>query len=297
MKQLYSIIPAFLFSAGITVFIAGQSKMNIASEQASFEKNIDAVKTGGDMPEFAEYEFQRLRDPETGRIPSGIRSKELEYAATLPGYVSPLSKGVHDLSSLVWKSRGPANVGARTRAFAVDVSNGSKFLAGSTSGGMWTSSNGGTSWSQTWGVPHQSVTCISQDKRAGKTNTWYIGTGEGYGQSAGGSGAYYLGNGMYKSTDGGQTWNVVTSTSSGTPQTFDNVWDIMWNVATNPADLTNEVVYTAIYGAIMKRTHGGTSWTIAKGSTSASPFAYFTDVAVSPTGKIYATLSSDGSQK
>ena len=167
-------------------------------------------------------------------------------------------------------------------------------LAGSTSGGMWLSTNGGTSWTQNWNTVHQSVSCISQDTRAGKTNTWYIGTGEGYGQSASGGGSYYLGNGMYKSTDGGQTWNSLTSTVSGTPQTFDNVWDIIWNVATNPVDST---VFAATYGAIFRSINGGTTWTVVKGSNSAAPFSYFTDVAVSPTGVIYATLSSDGSSK
>lgn len=244
------------------------------------------------------WELQRLRNPQTGDIPANINRLEMEYAATLPGYMGA-NTGNSKIQALNWKSRGPWHVGGRTRAFAIDVSNSGKFLAGSTSGGMWASANNGTTWTPAWGVVHQSVSCIAQDIRPGKTGTWYIGTGEGYGQSAssGGSNGYYLGNGMYKSTDGGQTWNSISSTSSNTPQTFDNVWDIIWNTATDPADLANDVVYAATYGAIMKSTNGGTSWAVAKGSASASPFSYFTDVAVSPAGIIYAALSSDGSQK
>ncbi|MBI4931347.1 MAG: T9SS type A sorting domain-containing protein [Bacteroidetes bacterium] len=294
MKQLYSFIPAVIFSVGLVAFISTQSPRQ-APPIVGGEKT-QTLSEGNDADDgLLQYELQRLRDPETGKIPSNIRRLELEYAATLPGYVSPSSKGVQNLSSLNWQSRGPWNVGGRTRAFAIDVTNSQKLLAGSTSGGMWSSANGGTSWSQNWSAVHQSVSCIAQDTRAGKTNTWYIGTGEGYGQSAGASGAYYLGNGMYKSTDGGTTWNSLPSTVSGTPQSFDNVWDLIWNVATNPADTSaNGTVYAAVYNAVYKSINGGTSWTLARGTGISAPYSYFTDVAVSDSGVIYATLSSDG---
>lgn len=295
MKQLYSFVPAVVFAAGIILFISANKPIYTSAHHLS---SIQAEGSEADDG-LIQYELQRLCDPATGKIPSDIRRMELEYAATLPGYSSQNSGLRSQLSSLNWKSRGPWNVGGRTRAFAVDKTNPFKLLAGSTSGGMWASLNGGTSWTQCWNAVHQSVSCIAQDIRAGKTNTWYIGTGEGYGQSASGGGnAYYLGNGMYKSTDGGLTWNSIASTVSGTPQSFDNVWDIIWNVGINPSDTTtNGTVYASTYGAIMKSTNGGTSWTVVKGSAASSPFSYFTDVAVAPSGVVYATLSSDGSQK
>ena len=292
MKQFYSFVPAFIFSAGVVGFISLNQPINQLTNQPSLIQS-EGEEAGGAF----QYELKRLRDPETGKIPANIRRLELEYAATLPGYLSQISnlKSQISTSTLNWQSRGPWNVGGRTRAFAQDVSNDYILLAGSTSGGMWRSTDVGTSWSQTWGIVHQSVSCIAQDKRSGKTNTWFIGTGEGYGQSASGGNAYYLGNGMYKSTDGGVTWNSLASTSSGTPQTFDNVWDLIWNVATNPADTTiNGTVYAATYGAVFKSINGGTSWGVVRGSASASPFSYFTDVAVSDSGIVYATLSSDG---
>lgn len=295
MKAYSTIIPAMLFSAGMIIYIS-----NIDRTAVNIRHTQNLQDEGQTISGRAAWELQRLADPQTGKVPANIHKLELEYASTLPGFTQNDIHFFGKLQSLNWKSRGPWNVGGRTRAFAIDVSNPSKFLAGSTSGGMWTSLNGGTSWTQNWNIVHQSVTCIAQDTRAGKTSTWYIGTGEGYGQSAsGGGGAYYLGNGMYKSTDGGQTWNLLpsTTTGTGTPQIFDNVWDIIWNTATNPSDATNDVVYAATYGAIMKSTNGGTSWSVVKGSASASPFSYFTDVAVSPTGVIYAALSSEGTQK
>jgi len=291
MKQLYSFIPAVILSAGLVLFISTNQPINQSTNQPVQSEGLIAGK--GRL----EYEFQRLRDPETGMIPTNIRRLELEYASSLPGYISSLSKTNALASTLNWQSRGPWNVGGRTRAFSIDITNSNKFLAGSTAGGMWMSTNGGTSWTQNWGIVHQSVSCIAQDIRTGKTNIWYIGTGEGYGQSASGGGAngYYLGNGMYKSTDGGQTWNSLAATAP-TTVLFNNVWQVIWNTAINPADTSaNGTVYAATYGAIWKSTNGGTSWGVVKGSSTTGPFSYFTDVAVTPSGVVYATLSSDGS--
>lgn len=236
------------------------------------------------------WEFERLKDPATGKIPANIREKELAYAATLPNDLMTSGK-----SSAVWNPRGPWNVGGRTRALAIDVTNENILLAGSCSGGMWRSTDGGQSWTPSTDVPHQSVSCIVQDKRAGHEQTWYIGTGEGYGASASATGAYYLGTGMYKSTDGGLTWNVLSSTTSGTV-VFDNVWEVIWNTGIDVSDTTQDEVYACTYGAIWRSTNGGTSWSVVKGTTSGAA-SYFTDVAVSPTGVVYATLSSDGPQK
>jgi len=294
MKQFYSFVPALFFSAGVLCYMSNTSSRPVTNEK--LRTTITAAESE-EASGYMQYELQRLRDPATGKIPDNIRQLELEYAATLPGYRSPLAKGEHvdSANNLNWQSRGPWNVGGRTRAFAIDASNPNKFLAGSTSGGMWTSTNGGTSWAQTWGIVNKSISCIAQDTRAGKTNTWYVGTGEGYGQSASGSGAFYLGNGMYKSTDGGQTWNSLTATAANAPQTFNNIWDIIWSTAINPADTTaNGVVYAAVYNAIYKSINGGTSWTLARGTALTAPYSYFTDVAVSDSGVVYATFSSDG---
>jgi hypothetical protein len=292
MKQFYSLFPAFLFSSSILVFISNNQPYSASesdSRPAAASEGFNAGK--GRLA----YEMNRLRDPQTGKIPSNIRKLELEYASSLPGYKDQGQNATEKIESLTWQSRGPWNVGGRTRAFAIDATNPNKFLAGSAAGGMWTSTDAGATWAPNWSAVHQSVSCIAQDTRPGKTNTWYIGTGEGYGQSASGNGtnAYYLGNGMYKSTDGGQTWSSLTATAP-TTILFNSVWQIIWNVATNPADTVNNVVYAAAYNAIYKSINGGTTWSLAKGTAINGPYSYFSDVAVSPTGVVYATLSSDG---
>src|ERR1035437_1619319 len=63
----------------------------------------------------AEWEFKRLRDPETGKIPEHIREKELAFAATLPNDAS--FDFAKTATQATWTSRGPWNYGGRTRAF------------------------------------------------------------------------------------------------------------------------------------------------------------------------------------
>jgi hypothetical protein len=234
------------------------------------------------------WERRRLADPATGRIPSGIRSLELAFADGLPNDLYLKT----DSLNAPWTALGPWNLGGRTRAFAMDVTNSSVLLAGGVSGGIWRSTDAGVTWARTTAPSaHPGVNSIVQDSRPGHTQTWYALSGEAYGTSASGGSAFYLGTGLMKSTDGGLSWGVISSTNSGTPQTFDNVWDATWNVAVNPADTANDVVYCALLGAIMRSANGGTSRTRVLGSSSTN-LSYFTNVMTTPSGKVYATLSS-----
>jgi Secretion system C-terminal sorting domain len=238
-----------------------------------------------------EWELSRLADPATGKIPNNIRMKELAYAATLPNDADAWSRGERALD---FTNRGPWNVGGRTRAFGVDVSDENRLLAGSCSGGMWLSTNGGQSWAMSNTLSQlKNATCLVQDTRVGHTNVWYYGSGEAYGASASGTGAYYMGDGLYKSVNGGVSWSPITSTAGGNPGSFTTNFQLVWNVANDvSANDTISEVYAATYGAIYRSINGGTSWSAVRSGGS-----YFTDVALTTTGVVYATLSDDGTQK
>lgn len=237
------------------------------------------------------WELQRLADPATGKIPANMRANELAFAANLPTDAYSKSN-----DRIEYNAIGPYNIGGRTRAFAMDVANENTLLAGGVSGGMWKSTDGGATWYRTTALGDlKSVTCLAQDKRAGKTATWYFGSGEGTGNSASKSfSAYYLGNGVYKSTDNGETWTSLTATASGTPHINDE-WDRMWNLTVNSANTAQDEVFAAINGKIMRSTDGGTSWDAVLGNSGVK--SYYTDVNSTTTGVIYATLDSDGNDK
>lgn len=239
-----------------------------------------------------EYERRKLVGPD-GTIPANIREKELAFAATLPSdAMLPQAKNFSGYNTC-----GPFNHGGRTRALAFDVTNENVILAGPVSGGLWRSTDGGQSWNRSSALNQIfNVTCLSQDTRTGKTNTWYYGTGEAFGNSASGGEAFFLGNGIFKSDDGGNTWAKLSSTGASSPQGFDNVWELVWNVKTDPSNSTEDEVYAATYGAVWRSINGGTSWTVVRGNSSGNSYSYFSDVLVTPLGVVYATLSSDGPQ-
>jgi hypothetical protein len=243
----------------------------------------------------ADYELERLKDPATGVIPKGIRELELAYAATIPTMeqVERMKNPYGLFASTAWNSRGPYNVGGRTRAMALDVANESHILAGGVSGGMWRSTNGGSSWSKVTDPNQlQSVTTIAQDKRPGKRNIWYYGTGEILGNSAGKTGATYLGNGVFKSIDNGVTWNPLPATQTTNTTTFNNVFQYMYRVATGVSTTLDEV-YAATPAAIHRSVDGGATWGIVLGGGAVgfSTSSYYTDVTVSPAGVKYAGMS------
>lgn len=202
-----------------------------------------------------------------------------------------------------WRSVGPYNVGGRTRALAIDVSNENILLAGGVSGGMWRSENGGDSWSKTT-IPSNihSVSCIAQDTRMGRENTWYYGTGEFTSNSASKKGAPFRGDGVFKSADGGVTWIQLTSTAEGVPNNFNSQFQYIWKLLPNERNLVQDEVFLATVGAIFRSIDGGDSWQVVLGrKIPSSPYtdlnksnlSDYTDIIQTSEGVYYAVLSEE----
>jgi len=237
-----------------------------------------------------QWEQKRLADPETGQIPLDIRAREINFVATLPKStdINPIAR-----TSSGWQHRGPYFIGGRTRAVGIDVADTQRILAGSVSGGMWLTTNGGKSWNAVQKTNElRSATCLVQDVRPNHQHIWYMGTGEAYGQSASARGAYYLGDGLFVSEDSGKSWSPISSTAAGNPISFSTGWQLVWNIAMDAsAHDTLQELYAATYNQVQRSFNGGKTW------TNLLPGGYFTDVAVSSKGVVYATSSSEGQKK
>lgn len=233
------------------------------------------------------WETMRLADPATGEIPENIRAKELSYARSLPVAGAERGSLVLDFESI-----GPYNVGGRTRAFAVDVTNTSVYLAGAVSGGMWRSVDAGNSWTRVTTPQQQAATsCVVQDTRPGSTNVWYYGSGETRGNSASKSfSAYYRGSGIYKSTDGGISWSLLQSTETLAQSVSD--WDEVNSMCIDKTRTDSSIVFASTKKGIMRSNDGGTTWSAVLGGNLNVAFS---QIIQNHSGVFYATLSSDAS--
>lgn len=229
------------------------------------------------------YEFMRTKNPVTNEIPDNIHLKEARFMQRQ----AERSRS-NTATATVWENRGPYNVGGRTRALAIDISDNTQntILAGGVSGGLWKTTDGGSSWSKnTTPTDIQSITCIVQDTRSGHQNVWYYGTGEFSGNSASEIGAMYSGDGIFKSTDGGDSWSVLPATATNKPQELDQAFDQNHELVVNPQ---NGDVLVANIGGIYRSQNGGTSFTKVLDAGSVS----WTEIAVTSTGILYAAMES-----
>ncbi len=284
MNRFFLVMMMAVCATSAIIFFDSPNPLAIAAKIPS-----GAMAEGG--PARRAWELERLADPATGKIPEGIRSAELAFAKNMPQAQENQSRSAGN-----WESRGPWNIGGRTRAMALDVANENHILAGSVSGALFISDDAGSSWRAAKGIGNNlGVVSLSQDRRPGKTNIWYALTGEPYGTSASGGGAFFLGDGMFKSTDNGENWVALASTNGGTPNSFVALYQLGWRVMTDASNLNQDVVFMATYGGIYRSINGGTSWNLVRGKENST--SYFTDITQTTTGVFYATLSSDGTDK
>jgi len=234
-----------------------------------------------------EYFFMMLRDPKTNRIPFSIRNKELEFAKKLNESNRLLNKSA--ATSLTWKEAGPNDVGGRTRALAIDVNDSNTILAGGVSGGIWKSTDNGNSWTlKSSPTTILNVTSIAQDPRPGSTDIWYYSTGEYRGSSGSdvSFSAFFTGNGVYKSTDNGETWNILPNTYSANVSKYDSPYDYVSRIIVNP---TNGNIFLASNGfGIYRSMNGGDSFTLVLGGTAQH---IYSDIAVASNGNLIAVIS------
>ncbi len=241
--------------------------------------------------ERAKFEFERLKNPSTGEIPKGIRKAELKFSAR----ISPssdlrrtYSRSANNGNFSNWVNRGPFNVGGRTRALAIDRTNENVILAGGVSGGLWRSENNGETWRKvTRTFQNPSITTIVQDPRPNRGYIWYFASGERQGNSARGGNAFYQGSGVYKSQDQGRTWELLRATRNQDVGAFESGFDLINSIAVNP---TNGDLYVATFNGLFRSQDGGNSFT----EVLSGGFDSGTEVSITPSGRIYATIDSSG---
>ena len=129
------------------------------------------------------------------------------------------TRSVPGLYTNPWIERGPGNVGGRTKAVMFDPNDPThkRVFAGGVSGGLWINFDISSPSSRWYNVslPHNlAVSSITYDPN--DPQNMFIGTGESY------TGGAVNGNGIWRSTDGGFTWEHVFGGQDGQAQFVSN---------------------------------------------------------------------------
>ncbi len=143
-----------------------------------------------------------------------------------------------------WTSLGPGNLGGRTRSLVIHPQNPAIMYAGAVTGGIWKTEDGGKNWNQLTDslLPVLNIGALAMDATNPASPTLYAGTGEWY--------TSFTGQGIFKSTDGGASWNNIIKTSAFT---YVNKLVISPN--------NSQRIYAATWTGIWLSSNAGSTWT------------------------------------
>ncbi|MEM1407786.1 MAG: hypothetical protein AAGG59_13490, partial [Bacteroidota bacterium] len=167
-------------------------------------------------------------------------------------------------SDVTWTSRGPANVPGRTRSMVVleEDETETSWLAGAVSGGIWFTDDAGQSWvNRTPDLPNLITTSIVRSPS--NPNVFYVGTGESFASPGVTSGSN--GNGIFKSADGGLSFEQIVTTAND-PR-FTNINRIIVSPDDPDVVLACSIGFISVgqpddaTSFILRSTDGGNSWT------------------------------------
>ena len=104
------------------------------------------------------------------------------------------------VAGLPFENIGPSIMSGRVSDVAVDPSDPTHFYVGYASGGLWETTDNGSTYTPLF--DHEAVMTVGDLDVHWASGTIYLGTGE-----VNSSRSSYAGDGMYRSTDGGKTWS------------------------------------------------------------------------------------------
>jgi hypothetical protein len=303
--RLFALLTIIAIIGGSFLFLREEANREKAAEPEMptalgkhIEKLAEAIPGNGGEPQegpgtYEDYQFEKLAYPNTD-IPLSSLTAERASVKALENHKLPSGKGQKG----TWISVGPSEAlypatefrssysyvpaayvaGGRTVALAIApvcVEDNCRMWAAPAGGGIWRTENalnGQPNWqylSSPFGI--NALGSIAQDPNDPTGNTLWVGTGEA---NACGSGCV-AGVGLYKTTDGGNTWTGPYGTSAfnargvgsiaivpGDPNT---IYAASTRAGRGISSVATGGVVTIVPGApkwgLYKSTDGGNTWT------------------------------------
>ena len=274
-----------------------------AGQQAPKERRADGEEVEGDSdgdgdgdavfadrPDLAlEQEIELTRDPATGTVPRQRLLAAAQYTAALLARQAGQRPAAGQLSNATWTERGPSNVAGRVLGLLVDPgdASGNTIWAGSAGGGLWKGLNattGNIQWSNVNSfLTNLAVTSIAAGP-ASRPAALYCGTGEGYFNADAIQGA-----GIWKSTNGGNSWAQLASTNN-------SAFAYVQKVLVHPV---SGDVYAATRSGLWRSQNDGSTWSqvLGVGITPATTTPRVADIEIAADHTLFVAMgifSTDG---
>ena len=274
-RKLHSLLSSLFVLFFITGYVALFYKVN-KTETTALEI-MEATETGiplRDRMDLAwQQEFELTKDPATNSVPRERLIAAFDYSKSL--IAGQANKTSAAIAGITWKERGPNNVGGRTRAIMIDPNDATRktLWAGSVGGGLWKTTDI-TAASPNWApvndlMGNLAVTAIVSDPA--NPQVMYFATGEGvYNADA------IRGLGIWKSTDGGTTWNQLAATNNSS-----------FYYTQRMAVAANGDIYAATSSGLRRSQNGGTTWSQVLGNGNGAATNSMGDVEIASNGTIY----------
>jgi photosystem II stability/assembly factor-like uncharacterized protein len=190
-----------------------------------------------------------------------------------------------------WAQAGPSNIGGRATSVIVDPTNADRVWIGAAGGGVWRSTDAGKTWALKWpaGAPLE-IGSLAIDPAT--PTTLYCGTGE-----ANLSLDSYPGDGVYRSTNGGTTWQPwALSETTGLPRRigtiavdpFDSKHVLVGGIGFGRVSSDND------FGGLYRTTNRGTTWQRLSFVSANNYWCHSIVVDPVTRGRIFATVTGPG---
>ncbi len=261
MKSIPAYLKRSILFTGLFFFIFSSCKLR--HEQNREKEKEEKENIAFTIREEFLQEFEKTKDPNTNTVP---RERLLDASDDVKQFFTSRQNAISGIS---WQERGPGNVGGRTRAILFDKNDAtnSTIFAGGVAGGIWKCANIGSA-TPTWIkisdiLDNIAISTIVQDQA--NPSLMYFGTGEIWGNTDA-----QRGLGIWKSSDGGNSWNHLASTTNSQ---FNYIQNIV---------LTPTAIFAATGAGLKKSTDGGNSWTTVLINS-------ISDVQLAANGDIYAS--------
>jgi hypothetical protein len=234
----------------------GASGQDASKPRPEFENDEDGSKLFQRM----EWFYGQRKYPHS-HLPPRARLNALQQKAAKDALEASAQRGQRGRrpAQPAWIGIGPQPINeccgngasaGRTTALAIDPTNTQVIYAGAAEGGVWKTTNGGTTWTPLTDSQMSLATgSIAIDPQ--NHNTIYVGTGE-----ANFSIDSYYGVGVLKSTDGGATWTLNQG-----PFGFNDACSnaSIGAIAVQPTN-SNLVLAGTEYCGLFRSTDGGVTW-------------------------------------